>query len=96
MLGKRFSGLVAIQPGHTLQTTGIYSKVRNPSYTGMLVTSIGWAMTFRSVVGVILALLMLIPLVARITSEEHLLRARFGAEYDDYCARTWRLVPGVY
>lgn len=96
VLGRRFSGLVAIQPEHKLQTSGIYSKVRNPSYTGLLVTSIGWAMTFRSVVGVILALLMLLPLVARIRSEERLLRQRFGAEYEAYCTRSWRLVPGIY
>ena len=96
VLGNRFSGLVAIQPEHKLQTSGIYSKVRNPSYAGMLVTSIGWAMTFRSVVGIVLAMLMLLPLVARIRSEERLLRTRFGAEYDAYCSRTWRLVPGIY
>ena len=35
VLGNRFSGLVAIQQGHTLVTTGIYSKVRNPSYLGL-------------------------------------------------------------
>jgi protein-S-isoprenylcysteine O-methyltransferase Ste14 len=32
VLGSRFSGLVAIQSGHTLETHGIYSLVRNPSY----------------------------------------------------------------
>jgi protein-S-isoprenylcysteine O-methyltransferase Ste14 len=96
VLGRRFSGLVAIQPGHTLVTEGIYSKIRNPSYLGMLVLSIGWALAFRSLVGVALALLTLVPLVARIRSEEALLRSQFGQEYEAYCARTWRLVPGLY
>ena len=58
--------------------------------------SLGWALAFRSLVGVLLAALMLVPLVARIRSEEALLRAQFGAEYDAYRARTWRLVPGLY
>ena len=31
VLGRRFSGLVAIQPGHTLVTDGIYRTIRNPS-----------------------------------------------------------------
>jgi protein-S-isoprenylcysteine O-methyltransferase Ste14 len=31
-LGERFSGLVAIQPGHTLVTGGIYGVIRHPSY----------------------------------------------------------------
>ena len=96
VLGNRFSGLVAIQPGHTLVTTGIYSVVRNPSYLGMLVLSLGWALAFRSGVGVLLAVLTLVPLVARIRSEEALLLSHFGAAYDAYRARTWRLVPGVY
>jgi protein-S-isoprenylcysteine O-methyltransferase Ste14 len=96
VLGRRFSGLVAIQPGHQLVTDGIYSVIRNPSYLGLLVLSLGWALAFRSLVGVLLALLMLVPLVARIRSEETLLRSQFGAQYDDYCARTWRLIPGLY
>ncbi|UXU92147.1 methyltransferase family protein [Burkholderia sp. S-53] len=96
VLGKRFSGLVAIQPGHTLVTDGIYRRIRNPSYLGLLVNSAGWALAFRSGVGVLLVALMIVPLVARIRSEEALLRSQFGAEYDAYCARTWLLLPGVY
>ena len=96
VLRNRFSGLVAIQRGHTLETHGIYGLIRNPSYLGMLITSLGWVLAFRSGVGVLLALSLLIPLVARIRAEERLLRGHFGAEYDAYVARTWRLVPGIY
>ena len=96
VLGKRFSGLVAIQPGHRLITEGIYRNLRNPSYLGMMVIGIGWALAFRSGVGLILVALTLIPLIARIHSEEALLRAQFGSEYEAYCARSWRLIPGLY
>jgi protein-S-isoprenylcysteine O-methyltransferase Ste14 len=96
VLGRRFSGLVAIQPGHALVTDGIYRVVRNPSYLGLLVLSLGWALAFRSVVGVLLGLLNLVPLIARMRSEEALLRSQFGEQYDAYCRRTWRLVPGLY
>lgn len=96
VLGNRFSGLVAIQPGHALVTTGIYSKIRNPSYLGLIVSSVGWGLAFRSWAGVILGLLMILPLVGRMRAEEKLLRAHFGSEYDDYCARTKRLIPGMY
>ena len=96
VLKNRFSGLVAIQPGHTLETRGIYRVIRNPSYLGMLITSLGWVLAFRSGVGVLLALSLLIPLVARMHAEERLLREQFGEEYEAYFKRTWRLVPGVY
>jgi protein-S-isoprenylcysteine O-methyltransferase Ste14 len=96
VLGNRFSGLVAIQPGHTLVTNGVYRIVRHPSYLGLLVNSLGWSLAFRSGVGVLLTALMIPPLLARIHAEEGLLRSQFGAEYEAYCARTSRLIPGLY
>ncbi|CAN0628099.1 Isoprenylcysteine carboxyl methyltransferase [Burkholderia multivorans] len=96
VLGRRFSGLVAIQPGHTLVTGGVYSIVRNPSYLGLLVNALGWALAFRSAVGLLLVALVVPPLMARIRAEEALLRAQFGDEYDAYFARTWRLIPWLY
>jgi protein-S-isoprenylcysteine O-methyltransferase Ste14 len=96
VLGRRFSGLVAIQPGHTLVTTGIYSVIRHPSYLGLLVSSLGWGLAFRSGVGVLLAMLNLVPVVGRIRAEEVQLRSQFGAEYDAYRGRTSRLIPGLY
>jgi protein-S-isoprenylcysteine O-methyltransferase Ste14 len=96
VLGRRFSGLVAIQPGHRLVTGGIYGIIRNPSYLGLLISSLGWVLAFRSGVGVVLTVLIIPPLVARIHAEEALLRSEFGGEYDAYCSRTWRLLPGLY
>ena len=96
VLGRRFSGLVAIQPGHTLVTSGIYGVIRHPSYLGLLVSSLGWALAFRSGAGVLLAALMIPPLLSRIRAEERLLRAQFGEKYDAYRSRTARMIPGLY
>jgi len=96
VLGNRFSGLVAIQPGHRLMTEGIYASIRNPSYLGLLISSFGWGLAFRSGLGLLLAALMIPPLIARIHSEEKLLASEFGAEYDAYRARTCRLIPSLY
>jgi protein-S-isoprenylcysteine O-methyltransferase Ste14 len=96
VLGHRFSGLVAIQPGHTLVTGGVYGIIRNPSYLGLLVNSLGWGLAFRSGVGVLLTALLIPPLLARIGAEERLLRSQFDGEYDNYCARTSRLIPWLY
>ena len=96
VLGNRFSGLVAIQPGHALLTSGVYGVIRHPSYLGLLINSLGWSLAFRSGVGVLLTLLLISPLLARIDAEENLLHAEFGDEYKDYCAHTSRLIPGIY
>jgi protein-S-isoprenylcysteine O-methyltransferase Ste14 len=96
VLGYRFSGFVAIQPGHALVTTGPYRYVRHPSYLGMMLGLVGWALVFRSSIGLVVAVLGLPLLVDRIDSEEALLASHFGAEYADYRRRTWRLVPGLY
>ncbi len=95
-LGRRFSGLVAIQPGHTLKTDGIYRTLRHPSYLGLLVNVVGWALAFRSGVGLIIAGAMLAVIIGRIEAEERLLGETFGAEYEAWRARTWRLLPYVY
>jgi protein-S-isoprenylcysteine O-methyltransferase Ste14 len=96
VLGNRFSGLVAIQPGHTLVTSGVYGVIRHPSYLGLLINSLGWSLAFRSGIGVLLTLLLIPPLIARISAEENLLRDQFRAEYNAYCSQTWRLIPGIY
>src|SRR6202047_2244632 len=96
VLDDRFSGLVAIQPGHTLVTEGVYGVIRHPSYLGLLVNSLGWGLAFRSGVGVLLTGLLIPPLLARICAEERLLGTEFGGEYDVYCTRTSRLIPRLY
>ncbi|SRR5213594_2810218 len=96
VLGDRFSGLVAIQSRHTLATDGIYRVIRHPSYLGLLINSLGWALAFRSGAGILLALAMLPPLLARIRAEEALLEDQFGDEYRSYRARTSRLIPRLY
>lgn len=96
VLGSRFSGLVAIQPGHELVTSGVYGVIRHPSYLGLLVNSLGWALAFRSLVGVLLTAFTIVPLIARMNAEERLLLARFGDEYEAYRARSRRLIPGLY
>ena len=96
VLGERFSGLVAIQPGHTLVTGGIYGVIRHPSYLGLLINSLGWSLAFRSGVGVLLTLLLIPPLLARIDAEENLLYSQFGDDYNTYRSRTSRVIPGIY
>jgi protein-S-isoprenylcysteine O-methyltransferase Ste14 len=96
ILERHFSGLVAIQPGHRLVTDGIYRRIRHPSYLGLLINGLGWALTFRSLAGVLLMFTLVPVLVARMNAEEALLESEFGEQYAAYRRRTWRLIPGIY
>lgn len=96
ILGRRFSGLVAIQKDHHLVTDGIYNTIRNPSYLGLLIGVVGWALAFRSILGLVLAAMFVPALIGRMRSEERLLSEYFGAEYEAYRARSWRLIPHIY
>ncbi len=96
-LGPRFTIFVAIQPDHTLKTNGSYRFVRHPSYFGALLAMIGWALVFRSVVGLLLIALISIFVILRIRAEEDFLLEIFGDQYRAYQRRTrWKLFPFIY
>jgi protein-S-isoprenylcysteine O-methyltransferase Ste14 len=96
VLGRRFTGLVAIQKDHRLQTDALYHYIRHPSYTGMLLYMAGFVLVFRCWLGLLLVAGTLAILLARMNAEEALLESEFGDQYASYRRRTWRLVPWVY
>jgi protein-S-isoprenylcysteine O-methyltransferase Ste14 len=95
-LGRRFTGLVAIQEGHSLKTNGLYRSIRHPSYTGALLYMAGYVLVFRCWLGLLLIAATLAILFARMNAEEALLESEFREEYASYRRGTWRLVPWVY
>jgi len=95
-LGRRFSLKIALQQGHTLETRGLYARIRHPSYAGQSLMLLGLAMTFRSTLLLIFAAVLLEVTIRRISREERFLAEQFGDEWRAYAARTQRLVPGVW
>jgi protein-S-isoprenylcysteine O-methyltransferase Ste14 len=95
-LGILFSGFVTLQPEHRLITTGCYRWVRHPIYSGSLLAFAGFLLVFRSQLALIAVPAYVIGTLMRIVDEERLFAETFGAEYEQYRARTWRLFPFVY
>ncbi len=96
-LGHHFSIFVVVQSDHSLKTDGFYALVRHPSYLGMLTAMGGWALVFRSIIGLLLVLAICVPIIARIHAEEDFLVREFGEQYRAYQQRTrWRLLPFMY
>ncbi len=97
VLGRFFTVDVAIHADHELVTRGPYRVLRHPSYTGALLAVAGMGVLYGSWPALVV---LLVPVVAvmlvRIAVEERALAAAFGESWRAQCARTWRLVPGVW
>lgn len=96
-LGKQFSMGVTIQEEHKLITDGPFKFMRHPRYLGIMFWILGLGMIFCSIIGLIIALLMIILFVFRIQIEEKMLHKEFGKEWEDYCMMaTKKVIPYVY
>jgi protein-S-isoprenylcysteine O-methyltransferase Ste14 len=95
-LGRLYSPEVTIQKNHRLITDGPYHHIRHPRYLGGMMQGIGLSLLFRSWIGLILTGLFVAIVLFRISDEEALMRREFGPEWQAYCARSWRLLPGIW
>ena len=96
-LGRAFSANVAVRSGQRLQRSGLYRLVRHPSYFGLELIFLGFALHSRT--WACFAVILVPPTLAvlyRIHVEENALHLAFGSEYEDYRRSTKRLIPGVY
>src|ERR1700747_911462 len=59
VLGKYFTFDVSIQSGHALIEQGPYRYIRHPSYTGALLTLVGFGLALGNLAGLIVSLLCL-------------------------------------
>ena len=81
-------------PTSKLVVRGPYRRVRNPMITGVGTILAGEALFFRSWgIAIELAAFALVNAIYFPLVEEPGLRRRFGAEYEDYCARVPRWLP---
>jgi protein-S-isoprenylcysteine O-methyltransferase Ste14 len=77
-----------------LATTGPYSRIRHPMYTGMFLHGITWSLfTDHWGTGGGFVALVLFLVIFRVPREEEVLLEHFGEEYRQYMARTGRFLP---
>jgi protein-S-isoprenylcysteine O-methyltransferase Ste14 len=83
--------IVPFEESSALVQSGPYARSRNPIYTGMLAILAGTALALGTLSpwGVLPVFAWIIR-TQFIAGEEAMLRSRFGAEYDAYCARVRR------
>jgi len=72
-----------------LVTTGIYSKIRHPMFTGAILVYIGIVVIFQSKIGFLLVIFILIPFfIYSAIEEEKILSEKFKDKYTAYKKKT--------
>lgn len=93
-LARNWSVTLEIRKDHKLVDHGVYSRIRHPMYTSFWLWGLSQALLIPNWIGGFAGLASVALLYySRVTQEEAMMRAQFGADYDAYCARTGRLLP---
>ncbi len=96
-LGRFFTINVAIAKDHYVVDSGPYYLVRHPSYTGLLLVVLGFALSFHNWASLLLVFLPCCAVMLfRVQIEEAALLEALGERYRSYMVRTKRLIPLIY
>ncbi|WP_157355446.1 methyltransferase family protein [Nocardia terrae] len=97
VLGKHFRTTVEVDADQPVVSHGPYHWIRHPSYTGVLLITVGFGIASANYLSLLLT--TVVPVYAflrRIRLEERTLVDTLGAPYENYRLTTKRLVPGVW
>ena len=96
-LGTNWSITLQVREQHRLIVHGVYSRIRHPMYTALLLYSIGQVLVLPNwIAGPSYLVTFGILLAFRLRAEERMMLEEFGDEYTEYMAKTKRLVPGLW
>jgi protein-S-isoprenylcysteine O-methyltransferase Ste14 len=97
VLGAFFTATVAVAPEQTVIEAGPYRLIRHPSYTGFLLTLLGFGLSLTNNWLSLLVIMecALLGFSYRIHVEERVLQEHLGQRYQEYMQRTKRLIPFV-
>jgi protein-S-isoprenylcysteine O-methyltransferase Ste14 len=95
-LGRFWSGAVTITAEHQLIRTGPYRLLRHPMYTAVLGMFVGTVVVSWQIHALVGLALGIVVYLRKIRIEECTIREAFGADYESFRRKTWRLIPGVF
>ena len=96
LLGRFLMHEAAVREDHALLASGPYRFVRHPVYAGYLALLLGSGVASLNVCLWLLWPVSLLGILIQAASEERVLGARFGREYERYAGRVGRLVPRLW
>lgn len=97
VLGKYYSVRLGVQLGQTVMKDGPYRWIRHPSYTGSLITMLGFGFAFTNWLCLVsVPLIVFLGFNYRANVEERVLVEALGEPYREYMMDTKRFIPFVY
>lgn len=93
LLASAWKVLHAAQVENRLATKGAYAHVRHPQYVGFVLIMFGFLLQWPTVLTLVMFPILLFMYYKLALREEQEARAQFGADYDQYAARTSRFIP---
>jgi protein-S-isoprenylcysteine O-methyltransferase Ste14 len=96
-LGRYFLPVVAVRADQRVVRDGPYRLIRHPTYSGALLTLLGFGLTLTNWAAVVALLgCASVGLAYRVRVEEQALLRMLGQPYREYVAQTTRFVPFLF
>jgi protein-S-isoprenylcysteine O-methyltransferase Ste14 len=96
-LGRFFTVDLTIKENHKLKMDGLYKIIRHPSYSGALLSFLGFGLSLNDYTSLaVIAIPVTLAFINRIRIEEKMLIDQFGIAYIAYMKKTYRLIPFIY
>ncbi len=97
VLGEFYTRTLKVSEQQVIVQQGPYAVIRHPGYLGMLTMWAGAGLAVTNWVAFLLAAgAILVAYTYRIRSEEAMLAATFGEQYQAYQQRTRKLIPFIF
>jgi protein-S-isoprenylcysteine O-methyltransferase Ste14 len=94
-LGRNWSAVITVTEDHQLIRTGPYAIVRHPIYSGFMLATVGSALAFGEMAGVVAVVLVVAAWSYKASLEEATMVEQFGLEYERYRGQVNALLPFI-
>lgn len=93
-LGQNWSASLEVREDHALVEKGIYRYIRHPMYAAFWLWGIAQALLLHNWICGLSYLVSFLPMyLFRVPQEEQMMMDTFGEQYQEYIARTGRVLP---
>ena len=95
LLSSAWHVLYHSQRRHGLATVGPYARIRHPQYVAFVLILLGFLLQWPTLLTLVMFPVLMFMYARLALNEEAEMRARFGATWDAYAARTPRFIPAL-